>query len=394
MTREDQPFYKNIYDSLLEEIKAGKLRPGDRVPSEKELCGQFSVSRITSKRALELLTEQGYITRFPGRGSFVAKKPRETGNPARENRAIGFVISDFSDNFGTRLLFSIEEACRERGYYLILKRSMDSVEEEARAIASLTALGVDGLLVLPIHGEYYNEEILKLILAKKPLAFVDRKMRGLSAPSFSTDNIAAARQGAEYLLSLGHRNIGFYSGPIKNTSTVEDRRHGFIDAYAGNSIPINEQLFCTSLISSWTYPFSDREHVIQDIERVKAHLLAHPEISAAFSAEYNMALIINAAAEQLGRRVPGDLSILTFDSFPSITGKSRFTHLRQDEERIGRKAVEILDAMIAGRAGEGVPADSMLGDAVFPAALIPGLSTGALDGARGEARGGAPPGQS
>ncbi|MDR1444262.1 MAG: GntR family transcriptional regulator [Treponema sp.] len=371
---EDQPFYKHIYDFLHEEIESGKLLPGDKIPSEKELCEQFAVSRITSKRALELLTEQGYITRFPGRGSFVAKK-QEARNLPRSSRSIGFVISDFSDNFGTRLLFTIEDVCRERGYCLVLKRSMDSVAEEAKAITSLTALGVDGLLVLPIHGEYYNEEILKLILGKKPLAFVDRKMRGLSAPSFSTDNIAAARTGAEYLLNLGHRSIGFYSGPIKNTSTVEDRRHGFIDAYAGNSIPINEQFFCTNLISSWTYPFSDREHVMQDIECVKNHLLTYPEISAAFTAEYNMALIINAAAEQLGRRVPGDLSILTFDSSPSITGKSQFTHLRQDEESIGRRAVETLDAMISGQA-EGLPV-SMMGDTVFPATLVPGLSSGA-----------------
>jgi DNA-binding LacI/PurR family transcriptional regulator len=375
---EDQPFYRNIYDFLLGEIKSGKLLPGDRVPSEKELCGQFSVSRITSKRALELLTEQGYVIRFPGKGSFVAKKPGKTRNLPSGFRSIGFVISDFSDNFGTRLLFAIEDTCRELGYHLILKRSMDSVTEEAKAIASLTALGVDGLLVLPIHGEYYNEEILRLILEKKPLAFVDRKMRGLSAPSFSTDNIAAARTGAEYLLSLGHRNIGFYSGPIKNTSTVEDRRHGFIDAYAGNSIPINEQFFCTSLISSWTYPFSNREHVIEDIELVKNHLLTYPEISAAFSAEYNMALIINAAAQQLGRRVPGDLSILTFDSSPSITGTSRFTHLLQDEERIGRKAVEALDAMITGRTEDGGSPGFVLGDTVFPAALVPGLSSEAL----------------
>jgi DNA-binding LacI/PurR family transcriptional regulator len=380
---EDQPFYKHIYDFLLGGIKAGKLLPGDRIPSEKELCEQFSVSRITSKRALELLTEQGYITRFPGRGSFVAKKSPEAKNLPRGSRAIGFVISDFSDNFGTRLLFTIESVCRELGYYLILKRSMDSVTEEAKAIASLTALGVDGLLVLPIHGEYYNEEILKLILEKKPLAFVDRKMRGLSAPSFSTDNIAAARAGAEYLLGLGHRSIGFYSGPIKNTSTVEDRRHGFIDAYAGNSIPINEQFFCANLISSWTYPFSDRQHVIQDIERVKTHLSAYPEISAAFAAEYNMALIINAAAEQLGRKVPGDLSILTFDSSPSITGTSRFTHLRQDEESIGRKAVEALDTMIRGRTEDGVP---QLGDTVFPATLVPGLSSSALGDPAGRLR--------
>ncbi|MDR2483142.1 MAG: GntR family transcriptional regulator [Treponema sp.] len=376
-----QPYYRHVYDFLLDAIKTGNLAPGDKLPAEKELCAQFSISRITSKRALELLTEQGYVTRFPGKGSFVAKQlPPSDGvsrGLSRDSRTIGYVVSDFSDNFGTRLLFTIEQVCRELGYSLILKRSRDSVSEEAAAIASLIALGVDGLLVLPIHGEYYNEEILKLILAKKPLAFVDRRMRGLSAPSFSTDNTAAARTGAEYLLNLGHRNIAFYSGPIKNTSTVEDRRNGFVDAYAGKGIPINEGLFCTSLISPWTYPFSEKNYVAQDIEKVKAHLAEHPEISAAFAAEYNMAVIVRAAAEGLGRNIPGDFSILTFDSPPSITGIPLFTHLLQDEEAIGRNAVEALHAMISGQA-DCAAQPSPLEAVIFPAALIPGLSTHAL----------------
>jgi DNA-binding LacI/PurR family transcriptional regulator len=322
-----------------------------------------------------LLTEQGYVTRFPGKGSFVAKEFSKTGSLTSGTCTIGYVVSDFSDNFGTRLLFSIENTCRELGYSLILKRSRDSVSEEAAAIASLIELGVDGLLVLPIHGEYYNEEILKLILARKPLVFVDRKMRGLQAPSCSTDNIAAARAGTEYLLGLGHQNIAFYSGPIKNTSTVEDRRHGFINAYAGNSIPINEQFFCTNLISFWTYPFLEKNNIAQDIENVKTHLAAHSEISAAFTAEYNMALIVKAAAEQLGRVIPQDLSILTFDSPPSITGAPLFTHLLQDEETIGRAAVETLHAMICGQNNADDSAPDLFSDAMFPASLVSGLST-------------------
>lgn len=378
-----QPYYQVIYDFLLESIQTGKFAPGDKLPAERELCKQFNISRITSKRALELLTGQGYVTRFPGKGSFVARELPRGGRLCGGSRTLGYVVSDFSDNFGTRLLFTIETRCRELGYSLILKRSRDSITEEAAAIASLIALGVDGLLVLPIHGEYYNEEILKLILAKKPLAFVDRKMRGLSAPSFSTDNIAAARTGAEYLLGLGHRHIAFYSGPIKNTSTIEDRRHGFIDAYAGKGIPINEELFCTSLISPWTYPFSEKNFVAQDIEKVKAHLAERREISAAFVAEYNMALIVRAAAEGLGRRVPGDFSILTFDSPPSITGIPLFTHLLQDEEAMGRRAVDALHGMISGRPdpapGLELPQPPPPEPVIFPAALVPGRSTQAWD---------------
>jgi DNA-binding LacI/PurR family transcriptional regulator len=367
-----EPYYRHIYKSLLDSIEGGEFPPGAKIPSEKELCGQFEVSRITSKRALELLAEQGYINRFPGRGSFVVEHRGQAG-PAM--RTIGYVVSDFSDNFGTPLLFTIEKLCAELGYHLILKRTRESVAEEAAAIASLVAMEVDGLLLVPVHGEYYNEEILKLILNKKPLAFVDRKMRGLSAPSFSTDNISAAKIGAEYLLGLGHRNIAFYSGPIKNTSSVEDRRRGFIYAHAVNSIPINEDFFCTGLTSTWTYPFSEKSNIESDIEQVKAHLLAYPAISAAFAAEYKMALIIKSAAERIGRRIPEDLSILTFDSPPAIAGIPAFTHLSQDKESIGRRAMETLHAMISGQIRTSALPQDLLGETLFPARLVPGFST-------------------
>jgi DNA-binding LacI/PurR family transcriptional regulator len=370
---ETEPYYRHIYNILLESIVGGKLSPGDKVPSEKELCKQFQVSRITSKRALGLLMEQGYINRFPGRGSFVAEQFAAGKQAVRLGRAIGYVVSDFSDNFGTRLLFTIEKVCAELGYHLILKRTRESITEETSAISSLIAMGVDGLLLLPVHGEYYNEEILKLILEKKPLAFVDRKMRGLSAPSFSTDNITAAKTGAEYLLELGHRNIAFYSGPIKNTSTVEDRHRGFIYAHAGNSIPINENFFYTDLTSFWTYPFSLKNNVESDIEKVKNHLLTYPDITAAFAVEYKMAIIVKAAAEQIGRRIPDDLSILTFDSALSIAGMPSFTHLLQDEEVIGRRAMETLHTMIGGQPEAAPP--NLCCESIFPARLIPGLST-------------------
>ena len=48
---------------LLAEIESGRLRPGDRVPSEKELAAQFHASRITSKKALEKLALEGIIER-------------------------------------------------------------------------------------------------------------------------------------------------------------------------------------------------------------------------------------------------------------------------------------------------------------------------------------------
>ncbi|MDR1905238.1 MAG: GntR family transcriptional regulator [Treponema sp.] len=363
------PQYKQIYDYLLEEISSGRLVLGSKVPSEKELCTAFKVSRITSKRALELLTEQGYISRYPGKGSFVSGNSKKNMSVA----AIGCIIPDFSDSFGTKLLYGIEETCSALGYHLILKRTRNQAAVEEQAINSLIALGAEGFLLLPIHGEFYNAEILKLMLNKHAVVFVDRKMRGLAAPTVSTDNQGAVGLGVEYLLMLGHRNIAFYSGPAKNTSTVEDRRQGFIAAFAQFGVSHNPDYICQNLTSIWTYPFYAPERTIEDISKVKSHLTAHPEISAAIAAEYNMALIVKAAAEALERRVPGDFSILSFDAPVSIAALSPITHLQQDEYAIGKYAVETLHRIILGEDPASIE------DILIPAKLISGASVSPVE---------------
>ncbi|GHV86707.1 LacI family transcriptional regulator [Spirochaetia bacterium] len=365
-----QPFYRQIYNSLLGEISSEKLKNGDQVPSEKELCEKYQVSRITSKKALELLAEEGIISRFPGKGSFVTGPVKYAESKGRlVSRTIGFIIPDFSDSFGTKLVHGIEETCGALGYRLILKRSRDMIEQEESAIHDLSGPDVTGILVLPAHGEYYNSEILRLILNKKALVFVDRKMRGLAAPTVNTDNIAAAELGVEYLLRLGHRHIAFYSGPIEYTSTVEDRLNGFIKAYAKFEVIHDPAWFCYDLTSTWTYPFYAHDQVMLDVELVKKHLVAHPELSAALVTEYAMALIVKSAAEALNRRVPEDFSILCFDSPPAFVGTPPFTYLCQDEYAIGKSAVECLQGIITG-------ADpTSITDIMIPAKLIEGAST-------------------
>ncbi|MCZ4141988.1 hypothetical protein BZG17_29785, partial [Escherichia coli] len=118
------------FEALRERILLHQYKIGDRVPSEKELCDEFGVSRITTKKALEMLVAKQLIVRQPGRGSFVAdpaesrdraeggeaaapvssvKEARqvvETGRSAltARRRLIGLVITHFSDMYGTELL--------------------------------------------------------------------------------------------------------------------------------------------------------------------------------------------------------------------------------------------------------------------------------------------------
>jgi GntR family transcriptional regulator len=65
------PLHRQLFLVLHDEIDRGVIAPGEALPTEQTLCDQFGVSRITVRRALADLAEQGYIERRQGVGSFV-----------------------------------------------------------------------------------------------------------------------------------------------------------------------------------------------------------------------------------------------------------------------------------------------------------------------------------
>ncbi len=94
MSRTAIPRYQQLKDGIIERISSGELRPGDRVPSENELVLAESVSRMTANRALRELTDEGYVERVAGRGTFVSdfraqSHVREVQNIAEEIAARG-----------------------------------------------------------------------------------------------------------------------------------------------------------------------------------------------------------------------------------------------------------------------------------------------------------------
>lgn len=70
-TTSSKPMYEKIFDEVKQLIVNKSYGQGERVPSEKELAETYNVSRITSKKALEMLAAEHLIVRKPGRGSFV-----------------------------------------------------------------------------------------------------------------------------------------------------------------------------------------------------------------------------------------------------------------------------------------------------------------------------------
>ncbi|WP_438492500.1 GntR family transcriptional regulator [Paenibacillus sp. IHBB 3054] len=374
-----KPMYEKIFDEVKESILTQAYKLGERVPSEKELADSYNVSRITSKKALELLAAEHLIVRKPGRGSFVADPVAElqelppgtsTGIPAInvEEKTIGLIITDFGNSYGTGLIYGMEQASRDNDCFLVLRRTFGIPENEEQSIQKLLNLGVDGLIIFPAQGEYFNAEILKLVIGRFPLVLVDRHLKGVAAASISTDNLQAALEATKYLFDLGHTHISFLSPPPVDTTAVEDRIEGFIQAHAERGIMVDKELWVSDLTS--TLPkFFNPDNIEHDLARLESHLKSHPDITALFAIEYNIALLAKTAVERLGLRIPEDISIICFDSPPTqLGGGYAFTHMRQNEEEMGRLAVENVLTIMNGHS---VPNKVML-----EAKLIPGSSTG------------------
>ena len=73
---DNQPKYAIVYDKLRKRLSEGRFPVGSRLPTEEQLASQFSVSRITVRRALEQLVFEGYVNRRQGSGySIVSLSP-------------------------------------------------------------------------------------------------------------------------------------------------------------------------------------------------------------------------------------------------------------------------------------------------------------------------------
>lgn len=80
------PIYDQIYSQIKAQIIAGKLSPGEALPSIRALAKDLRISVITTKRAYEELERDGFLENVPGKGCFVAPQNRELLREAQLRR--------------------------------------------------------------------------------------------------------------------------------------------------------------------------------------------------------------------------------------------------------------------------------------------------------------------
>lgn len=359
-----KPRYEQMYLTLRNRLHTGEYTIGDKIPSEKELMEQFEVSRITSKKALDMLVQDGYIVRQPGRGSFVihnGKQPEiiaseddsKYDSPTKPRTAsnqivLGLIMEDFSDSYGKEMLVEMERTAQKMGVYLMLRLSFSQTDIEENAIRMLRDYGVDGLIIYPTRGQIFNSEILKLVIDRFPHVLVDRYVKGIDSTSISTDNVAAASLGTHYLLDQGHHHIALLTSKVTDNVAIEERIEGFVQAHAERGVVLDRSSWLTDMY--WNSNQEEDEQVLvqHNVDMIQQMIEAHPQITALFAMQYELALFAKEAIEHMGLHIPQDISIICFDSPQASAALYPFTHMQQDQQSLGRLAIENVLALIEG----------------------------------------------
>lgn len=352
------PLYKQIQDDIIERIQSGELRPGDRIPSEKELAEEYHVSQITSKNALIGLADEGILTRHQGKGTFVNHEVWSYLNAsgaakrtdASRKGTIGLIIPTLQTKVEQRIVDNIERFAAASGYQLMLSISRESQRNESEAIEAFHRNGVKGMVIFPTEEENYNEDILRLSIDKFPLVLIDRYLKDIRTYSVSADNEKGTFDAVSYLLDQGHREIALISPVITNTVT-EDRAAGFERAFYQNQLPINKNQWCILNINDI--------HNGDGEEMIYAFFRSHPEITAAFVMNAQLTSYVYKALLRLNKQVPEEFALIGFDE----PGRPGLHFVQQDIETMCKQTVECLLEQLEGQSNPRrvtVPVELML----------------------------------
>lgn len=334
--------YKKVYEKIETKILNEEYKLNEKLPSEKELADEFNVSTITIKRALTELKEDGYISRKPKEGTTVistTKNPDISKSNSITNPIIGLVVTNFDETFGTGILNGILEEKSDK-VHIIVKKSLGIEKKENEAIKELLELNIHGLILLPSSSKYLSPIILDLASQQFPMVMIDRTLDNLPISSITTNNIEAAEIITTHLIELGHKNIGLLTSS-NLVSSVEERIQGYVQAHAANHVTMDPSLR-QSIINS-VIPNS-HSTVEDDIKSVANFIKDHPNMTAIFATEYNIALIIKQACLLIGKKIPEDLSVVCFDHPNHYFDKSAFTftHIEQKQYETGKMCINQL----------------------------------------------------
>jgi LacI family transcriptional regulator len=254
------------------------------------LNGKVDVASETQDHILAVIEELGYTSNLAARSMRSFKKG-----------LLGLIMPDIGYPYAVEIMKGVNRAISESEFDLLVYTTGD-VKKSGRATHEIKYVSLlnnsitDGVVIVaPVASEYLTEA---------PIVSIDPVMSNPNYPSVHATNYQGVVDGMEYLLSLGHRRIGFISGRSELESSNR-RLRGYRDTFEKAGIQVDEELIVAGDYTTETAVVGARQ------------LLAlHNPPTAIFASNDQAAMGVYQVAEELGIQIPQDLSVVGFDNIP------------------------------------------------------------------------------
>ena len=287
------------------------------------------VSGKTVDRINEIIRRRGYVPNLSARALKI-----------RSSKLVALIIHldegererFWSDPFYISLTGAVEQALRERGYFLMIRASAELDE----LLAFLRNWNVEGVF---LPGLFEDDPFYKTLYdLQKPVVLTDSYISDLGPmTNIGLRDFDGARLATEHLIENGHRRIVFAGPKMKNGGVLEQRLNGYRQALQDHGIGFDPDLIY------------ECEFDIDKMMELGRKLAARQDITAIFATADMLAAGLMSGLHQAGRMVPRDISIVGFDDISwSRMTNPMLTTIHQDADAKGRLAAECMIRLLEG----------------------------------------------
>ncbi|OKQ00035.1 LacI family DNA-binding transcriptional regulator [Paenibacillus sp. P46E] len=289
------------------------------------------VREKTRQEILRAAQEMGYLPNSHAR-TLTTKKSWTIGVLFVEETGAGIRHPFFS-----AVIESFKQVAVAKGYALMFI-SKDVGGKQSGYLENCRIRGVDGVVVF--LSDYEDPYFLELLESDIPTVILDYDTA--QSHTVCSDNMAGAQLAVNYLASLGHRRIAHISGG-GNSFPGSQRELGYIAAMELQGLEVRDGYIAEGAFFSRESGYTAMLKLLELPERP----------TAVFASGDLLALGAVMAAKDKGLSVPSDISVIGYDDIELAAYVSpALTTIRQDTEKLGTRAAEILLASIDGKGQE------------------------------------------
>jgi len=312
-------------------VLPGRIQPTLQGIADQSGLSVTTISRVLSGQAsrYRISKETEVTVRKLAKDSSFVPNQLARGLRLKKTLMIGLVIPDISNPFFAGIAHQVIVGTRKYGYSVILCDSQDDTGLEVQSLALLQSRSVEGVVLCPTGRS--SQHLTPFVGGRLPIVLVDRFFPDLPLPYVSSDNVAGARQATELLITSGHRRIACLQG-LRGTSPSEFRVRGYKEALAHHHLPIENNLIVGD-------SFTEQSGYIE----TKLLLRTEPGVKAILVLSHLNGLGAIRALTEEKRRIPDDVSIISFDDTPYFSYLATpLTAVAQANSEMGEVAVKLL----------------------------------------------------